>query len=161
MIALKMTGEAAVAARLAGLPDRLNDRLATTMAQLGADLQGAVVDNLSGRLLARRSGRLADAQTVSIDASDEGVSATVGFDPETVPYGAIQEFGGTTRAHLIVAKEAKALAFSLGGRLLMAKRVNHPGSVIPAHSFLRSALAALAPAIAAALEDAVAAEAAR
>ena len=161
MIALKMTGEAAVAARLAGLPDRLNDHLATTLAQLGANLQGAVVDNLSGRVLARRSGRLADAQTVTVDASSEGVSATVGFDPETIPYGAIQEFGGTTRAHLIVAKEAKALAFSLGGRLLMAKRVNHPGSVIPAHSFLRSALASLAPEIAAAVGDAVAAETAQ
>ena len=161
MIALKMTGEAAVAARLAGLPDRLNDRLATTLAQLGADLQEAVVDNLSGQILARRSGRLADAQTVSIDASEEGVSATVGFDPETVPYGAIQEFGGTTRAHLIAAKEAKALAFSFGGRLVMAKHVNHPGSVIPAHSFLGSALAALAPAIEVAVEAAVAAEVAQ
>jgi len=77
-----------------------------------------------------------------------------------VPYGAIQEFGGTTRAHLIAAKQAKALAFSLGGQLVFAKRVNHPGSRIPAHSFLRSALAELAPEALATLRDAVAAESA-
>jgi hypothetical protein len=70
---------------------------------------------------------------------------SVGFDPAEVPYGAIQEYGGTTRAHLIQAKNAKALAFTVGGGLRFARRVQHPGSRIPERSFLRSALAAIAP----------------
>ena len=76
---------------------------------------------------------------------DDGTrqAVRVGFDPSDAPYGAIQEFGGTTRAHLIAARNAFALGFSLRGRLVFAKRVQHPGAKIPAHSFLRGALAAL------------------
>ena len=49
-------------------------------------------------------------------------------------YGAIQQFGGRTKAHVIVAKNKKALAWP-GGRSPV-RRVNHPGSNIPARPFL-------------------------
>jgi hypothetical protein len=42
-------------------------------------------------------------------------------------------------------------SFNLGGRLIFAKRVQHPGSKIPERSFLRSALADFAPQALAAL----------
>jgi hypothetical protein len=130
---------------LAGFEGRARERLGATMAQLGAALEGRVADNLDGAVLARRSGRLAAAQETRIAASGDAVSVSVGFDPGQVPYGAIQEFGGTTRAHLIAAKSAFALAFTVGDRLVFAKRVNHPGSRVPERSFLRSALARFAP----------------
>ena len=47
-------------------------------------------------------------------------------------YAAIQNDGGKTRAHVIKAKNKKALAF--GGRVV--KQVNHPGSNIPARTYL-------------------------
>ena len=57
-----------------------------------------------------------------------------------VPYARIQEFGGRTAAHEIVAIKAKALAFVADGKACFAKSVHHPGSVIPERSFMRSAL---------------------
>jgi phage gpG-like protein len=58
-----------------------------------------------------------------------------------VPYAAIQEFGGKTAAHDIVAVKAKALAFSTGGDQVFARSVHHPGSTIPARSYLGGSLA--------------------
>lgn len=71
------------------------------------------------------SGRLASSITPSHDAT----SATVGTN---VIYAAIQNFGGQTSPHTIVPRNGKALRF--GG--VFAKRVNHPGSKIPARPFL-------------------------
>lgn len=71
------------------------------------------------------SGRLAS----SITPSHGATSAAVGTN---LVYAAIHQFGGQTRPHVIQAKNAKALHF--GG--IFAKRVNHPGSKIPARPFL-------------------------
>ena len=49
-------------------------------------------------------------------------------------YGAIQHFGGRTKAHVIKPKNKKALAWP-GGRH-PARSVKHPGSTIPARPFL-------------------------
>jgi phage gpG-like protein len=146
MIDIRMTGDAALVARLDSFPDRMHERVVQIMTKLGIDLHAAVVANLSGIILQRRSGKLADAQTWRVDDAASEISAIVGFSTADVPYGAIQEFGGTTKAHLIEAKNAKALAFTVGGRLVFAKRTNHPGSKIPERSFLRSALRDIAPA---------------
>lgn len=157
MIALGLASEARAVARLGGFSDRLHGRLRETVTRLGVALQAAAVANAAGGVLARRSGRLAQA-IARRETEDAGiVSVAVGFDPARVPYGAIQEFGGTTRAHLIAAKRGRALAFSLGGQLVFARQVNHPGAHIPAHSFLRAALAALAPEARTAMSGAVAA----
>ncbi len=151
MIETDISGSDEVVARLSGFPAALHDRLLATMERLGIALQAAVVAKLSGEVLQRRSGRLADAQHWRIDDAGDTIAISVGFDPDEVPYGAIQEYGGTTRAHLIAARHAQALAFTVGGRLAFAKHVNHPGSRIPARSFLRSALAEMTPAMNAAI----------
>ena len=140
---------------LGGFEARVRQRLGTTMARLGTALADRVQDNLNGAVLARRSGRLAAAQQMRLEADGDAVSVSVGFDPGEVPYGAIHEFGGTTRAHLIAAKSAFALAFTVGDRLVFARHVNHPGSHVPERSFLRSALAGFAPDARGAVGDAV------
>lgn len=58
-----------------------------------------------------------------------GETVTIGSDRE---YAAIHQFGGTTRAHVIKARKARALRF--GGRF--ARKVKHPGSKIPARPFI-------------------------
>jgi len=73
----------------------------------------------------QRSGRLAASITPAWDAD----SAQVGTN---VIYAAIQNFGGETKPHVILPKNRKALAF--GGRVV--KKVNHPGSKVPARQFL-------------------------
>lgn len=161
MIEVTLSGDAALVVRLHSLPARLHDRVLATMQRLGLDLKARIIDNLSGAVLQRRSGRLAAAQQVTVTESGGAITIAAGFDSADVPYGAIQEFGGTTRAHLIEAKNARALAFAVGGRPVFARRVHHPGSKIPERSFLRSALADMAPAMLADLAAIAADEAAR
>ncbi|HSH71551.1 MAG TPA: phage virion morphogenesis protein [Methylophilaceae bacterium] len=70
------------------------------------------------------SGRLA----ASFEAFHDSNSAGTGTN---VKYAAAQNYGVTTKAHIIRPRNKKALAF--GGRVV--KQVNHPGSVIPARPF--------------------------
>ena len=69
---------------------------------------------------------------------------------------AIQEFGGKTAAHEILPVKAQALAFVAGGALRFARKVEHPGSLIPERSYLRSSLDEMSDEIVAALADAAA-----
>mgnify|MGYP000905531104 CR=1 FL=1 len=48
-------------------------------------------------------------------------------------YAWIHQFGGQTKPHVITARHKKALAWNGGGPV---KRVNHPGSKIPARPML-------------------------
>jgi phage gpG-like protein len=57
-------------------------------------------------------------------------SVTVGSDR---PYAAIHQVGGRTKPHEILAKYRNALAWPGGAHPV--KRVNHPGSNIPARPF--------------------------
>lgn len=51
-------------------------------------------------------------------------------------YGAIHQIGGKTAPHTITPVSRNALRFTLGGRVVLAKKVNHPGSKIPARPYL-------------------------
>jgi hypothetical protein len=145
MMRVTLSGAEKVAARFASFEARMRGRLEPVMSRLGVELLGRVQGKLDGGVLRRRSGRLEAAQQMTVTGDGGSIAVAVGFDPRQVPYGAIQEFGGRTRAHLIAAKTAHALAFTLGDRLVFAKRVHHPGSVIPERSFLRSALQEMGP----------------
>jgi hypothetical protein len=138
---ISLSGALRLIARFEGFGARLGARLGPVASGIGARLEGRVHDKLGGSVLHRRSGRLDAAQSTVVTAGAGAISVSVGFDPRDVPYGAIQEYGGTTRAHLIAAKDARALRFSLADQLVFAKRVRHPGAKIPARSFLRSSLA--------------------
>jgi len=150
MIAVTISTDAL--GRLGALPPMLASRLASVITTLAQHLYDRVEDNLSGAVLQRRSGRLAASIVQQVD----GLSASVGFDPAAVPYGAAQEFGADLRAHLIAVKNARALSFVVAGRRVFAKHVMFPGAHLPERSFLRSALADLAPDIGAAIAAAVA-----
>lgn len=76
-------------------------------------------------MILQDTGRLRD----SIVTASTGNSVTIGTN---VVYAAIHQFGGQTKAHVIKPKNKKVLAFN--GRF--AKKVNHPGSKIPARPFL-------------------------
>ncbi|OIV46738.1 phage virion morphogenesis protein [Sodalis sp. TME1] len=107
------------------------------MRALSEDLYDAVMENFeqegrprwlpidrAGKIL-QQSGRLA----ASIDSDADNDQAVVGTN---VVYARIHQQGGTTRPHVIRPRYKKALAFN--GRVV--KRVNHPGSTIPARPFL-------------------------
>lgn len=160
MIEVTIEGGEAAVDRLASFSDRLRRRLTAHMQRLASDLQGRVLDNLHGGALQERSGRLADALTLDIDAGDGRLSGSLGVDVRSVPYAAFQEYGfrgtETVRAHLRTIKQAF-------GRPI-AERQIFVGSYsrkvdYPAHSFLRSALAELALDVAPQINDAVGAAA--
>ncbi|QBH95471.1 phage virion morphogenesis protein [Limnobaculum zhutongyuii] len=77
-----------------------------------------------GKIL-QDKGHLASSITPFSDNDTAGAGSNL-------KYAAIQNNGGTTRPHVIRPRNKKALAFS--GRF--AKKVNHPGSKIPARTFL-------------------------
>lgn len=107
------------------------------MRAIAADMHDAVNENFAqqGRpawlgierdgMILQKSGRLVS----SIVEYSDNDSATVGTNVE---YAAIHQFGGKTKPHVILPRNKKALAF--GGRVV--KKVNHPGSEIPARPFL-------------------------
>jgi phage gpG-like protein len=130
--------DAPLETRFATIETALAAALGAKVAALGADLKARIEAKLSGGVLATKSGALLASLTLeeAIDAS----STIVSVASHGVPYARIQEFGGRTEAHDIVAIKAKALAFTTDGKACFAKRVHHPGSVIPQRSFMRSAL---------------------
>lgn len=107
------------------------------MREIAALMHGAVEDNFAqqGRpawlgikrdgMILQKSGRLVN----SIVEYSDNDSAVVGTNIE---YAAIHQFGGETRPHEIRPRNKQALAFN--GRVV--KKVNHPGSKIPARPFL-------------------------
>lgn len=53
-----------------------------------------------------------------------------------VVYARIHEVGGRTSPHIIRPKRAKALRFMSGGRVIFAKSVKHPGSLMRARHWM-------------------------
>jgi hypothetical protein len=143
MLDIKIVGDSAIVARLGALAPRVRARLEATMEKLGLDLHALVIGNLSGAVLKRRTGRLAQGQNIRrVDSATE-ITRGVGFAPSSAPYGVIHELTGA-RAHIIEARNARVLAFQgHGGETVFRKRVHHPG--LPVRSFLRSALREIAP----------------
>jgi len=79
-----------------------------------------------------RSGRLrASLRATPAIVTGQTVSSSIGSN---VKYMGIHEFGGQTKPHLIKASGGKSLRFVLGGRVVFAKSVKHPGSKIPARA---------------------------
>lgn len=102
-------------------------------------------DKLAGGVLSSRTGALTASIFADVITNSDSVSAAVGSSG--VPYAAIQEYGGKTAAHEIVPDKARALAFVGGGEMRFARRVEHPGSILPERSYLRSSLAEFGPEI--------------
>lgn len=126
--------------RLAGLPLAMRTQLETKARELAATLVTRIRDEkLSGQVLATRSGALKASISAEILNSGDTVLATIGSVGD-VKYAAIQEYGGRTAAHEILPDKALALAFLSGGAPRFARRVNHPGSTLPARPYLLTAL---------------------
>ena len=140
MFALALDGLDSADARLSAYAAALAEALAAKAAELAEALAERVRnDKLAGGALNMRTGALAASIAADVAVESEAISATVGSFGD-VKYAAIQEMGGKTSAHEILPAKAKALAFMVGGKLVFARKVEHPGSAIPARSYLGSAL---------------------
>jgi phage gpG-like protein len=151
MITIEFIGDCELVTRLHAMSGRVHDRLVLAAARLGAELQRKVQsEKLSGQVLKARTGSLRSSINMLIEETETSVRASVGTN---IVYAKIQEYG-VARSWLIEARRAQALRFTVGGRTIFRKRVTHRS--LPERSFLRSALAEMAPAIEEGLCDALA-----
>lgn len=136
----ELMGVEALDQQLAALPDDILARLEGKARALAAALVAKVRDDkLSGQALETKTGALKGSIVSDISVGDGVLTATVGSDG-SVKYAAIQEYGGRTSAHEILPDKGKALAFLAGGAMRFARRVEHPGSTLPARAYLQSSL---------------------
>ena len=140
MFALEVRGLDETSARFNAYPAALQALLGAKATELATALADLVKDNkLSGAVLNPGSGTLRDSIAASVTADSDGVLASVGSE-SGVKYAAIQEYGGKTSAHEILPVKGDVLAFVAGDGQRFARRIEHPGSVIPERSYLRSSL---------------------
>ena len=126
-------------------PDAVSAALAAKGETFRSALAAKVDANLAGGVLQTRSGALRGSIRSALESDVAAITITL--ESTGVVYAAIQEQGGRTAAHDIVATKARALPFAGAGGPVFAKRVHHPGSTIPARSYLGAALADLEAAI--------------
>jgi phage gpG-like protein len=143
----------AVVARLTSMPTRIHAGILKATYGLAEELKSRVQQNLTNKVLQIRTGKLVRSIFQQVTDGANEVSGRV--YSSGLAYAAIQEFGGQTKAHIIEAVSGKALAFAIAGQTVFAKRVNHPGSNIPAHHYMGQAFDAMKPKIKQAYEDAV------
>jgi phage gpG-like protein len=132
---------------------RVQAALARQAEALRIALEARIQQKLSGQVLQLRSGALAASIASSI--GENGSVVAVSTFSSGVAYAAIQELGGKTAAHEAIAVKAKALAFTAGGGEIFATRAHHPGSTIPARSYLGSSLSDMREDISAGFKQAV------
>lgn len=140
MLKVEIVGDADVSRKFQNLPEHIRQALRAKIFALTLTLEAHIkFDKLSGQVLKTVSGRLKRSiQSEVIDRIDH-ITGKV-FSSGDVPYNAIHEFGGRTSSHEIIPVKAQALRFMFNGKLTFARRVHHPGSVMPERSFMRSGL---------------------
>jgi hypothetical protein len=147
-IGFQLIGLKQLQAKLDRISPVIQDHLRVFMARFNLQLRDQVKTNIAERF---RSGLGPLQQGVKAEQIEEPGSVTGRVYIDEVPYAAIQEYGGKTPPHVIEPVNARALAFMVGGplglssggganALVFAKKVNHPGSLIPERSYARLAL---------------------
>jgi phage gpG-like protein len=155
MIKAVLVNAEGVVVRLQKLPEQLRGAVRRAVEAETIALARHVKEfKLTGQQLKTRTGTL--RRSIAAATLLTGPDAVLGAVGTNLVYAATHEYGGTTRAHVIEARRKKALAFAMGGKDVVVRRVMHPGSRMPERSFLRSSLAERADDIRAALERAVA-----
>jgi len=155
MLSIQVTGNEALQKRFEDMPTAVRNALRNKITALTLKLEAHVKnDKLSGQVLKVQTGALRRSITSEVIDTGDNITGRV-YSSGDVKYAAIHEFGGKTAAHVIIPTKAQALYFMMGGKDVFAKRVNHPGSVMPMRSYLRSALADMRAEIASGMEQAV------
>lgn len=140
MFSVSVDGLDIVQAALDGYPAALVEALADKANALAELLIDKVkFEKLDGEVLNAGSCALGASIGAEVNSDGERISATIGSFGG-IKYAAIQEYGGQTGAHEIVPNKAQVLAFLVDGAIHFARKVDHPGSVIPERSYLRSSL---------------------
>lgn len=139
MLNIKLLGESVLEARFRSMSGVLRKEIFGEVTKQTLMLERLVKQKLSGGVLNVRTGNLRASIHNVMTNDATGIVGKVASSGD-VKYAGIHEFGGKTPAHVIEAKNGKALAFMFNGKQAFFAKVNHPGSTIPERSFLRSSL---------------------
>lgn len=148
MINLTVIGERELVLHLKALPGVVQAVIRAKVTALTLKLEARVKKKLSGEVLNVRSGNLRRSIFNKIEATARMVIGKV-MSSGDVKYARIHELGGKTKPHVIEPKSKKALAFlgytgmgqwGLFERMVITRKVNHPGSVMPKRSYMASSL---------------------
>jgi len=154
MIDASITNEDAVVDRLAALGSDAAAALQDAAGQIGARLLEIADRNLSGGVLKARTGRLRASLAATTDISSDGIRSVVSAN---TPYAAFQEYGfaGFENVRAYLRRQTVAFGHPISPVEVQVKA--HARSVdYAAHSYLRAALAELAPEIDGLLESSLA-----
>ena len=154
MITAHLVGDDRVLARLRAMPDTINSGLVRAITKLAMDLQRKVQQGeLSGQVLAARSGSLRSSIDLRVDQSAGSVAATVFTDSA---YARAHEYGfeGTVNVRAGLRRITQAFGRPLSGKMISI-RAHSRGMDLPERSFLRSALEDMTPAIRSEVEAAL------
>ena len=146
MITARVVGDERALARLRDLPVAINSALVRAITKLGIDLQRNVQqDELSGQMLAERSGSLKSSIDLRVDQNAAVVTATVFTNSA---YAGAHEYGfaGTVNVRASLRRVAEAFGRPISGKMINV-RAHSRRMDLPERSFLRSALEDMAPAI--------------
>jgi hypothetical protein len=146
VITARLVGDDTTLAWLCANPDAIASGLARAITKLGIDLQRTIQeDELSGEILAVRSGSLKSSIDLQIDQSVDAVTATVSSDSA---YAHPNEYGFSGMVDVRATLRRITEAF---GRPISEKTVSirayRRRMDLPERSFMRSALEDMDPAI--------------
>lgn len=135
MLTLEVKSES-VKVWLDKMPENIREHLITTTGILAEKLRTLVGSKLDGAVLKQRTGDLHNSIQQQVQTGGNEITGLV-YSAGNIKYAAGLEYG--TTAHVIEARTAKCLAFMVGGEMIFAKRVNHPGN--KAYNYMRGSLA--------------------
>jgi phage gpG-like protein len=142
MIATRFVVSPEDLARLRQQPERLRRALRVALAWALNDARDHArevgLGGGSGRLTSRR-GEAGLRGSITTQMGGEG-DRQWGALGSNLVYAAIHELGGRTRPHEIRPRRGRALRWLGRDGMVFARRVRHPGSVIPARPYLRPAI---------------------
>lgn len=122
------------------LPDALSSQLRIGIMRAVKVLRTEIDGNLAKGTfgIKTKSGRLRMSLQTAVFDIGKNIVGVVGSN---LKYARIQEEGGRTKPHIIEARKAKSLkielSFMSGKGIVFLKKVNHPGSNIPPHWYMR------------------------
>lgn len=139
------------------VPAAIQSQLEAKLKTLMQELKAKVVENLSGKVLNSKSGALAGSL---LDGVSHLGSSLIGFvevnpeDPKVRAYAEVHEYGGKGYYEIVPVHKTVLRFVSKTGQIVFAPYVYHPPAA--ERSYLRSALAEMAPEIEAQLQEALA-----
>lgn len=135
----------AVIAKLGGMSERVRGGVRGVVQEDAFKLLAKVQAKVSGDVLNVRSGNLRRSlHETGLQDNGSAISDSVASD-SSVKYARIHEYGGRINIPEIVPRNAKALAFNYGGKMVFAKRVKAHVVNMPERSYMRSSLAEFTP----------------